>query len=61
MEPLRAIRRQLETLSPNEGLILIAPFSPTSLIEELGNQGFAARLEPGQNGDWFVWLWREFA
>ncbi len=54
-----AIRERIKALRSDEGLIVIASSRPAALIGELDHQGFALRLEPGQNGDWFVWLWRD--
>ena len=58
-EPYLQIRRRVDPLKPGEGLILVAPFIPSPLIEKLGSEGFRSRLERGNNGAWFVYFWRE--
>ena len=42
---------QLGSLAEKEGLLVVAPFLPTPLIELLGGEGFQYRFEPGRNGD----------
>ena len=58
-EPFPKIRQRIDALKPDEGLILIAPFLPSPLIERLRSEGFTSKLEPGCNGDWIVYFWRE--
>ena len=58
-EPYSAIRRRVEGLGPEEGLLVVAPFLPSPLIELLGSEGFLSRLEPGGRGTWLVYFWRE--
>jgi len=57
-EPLSRIRATLDSLGENQGLMLIAPFLPASLIELLGSEGFLSRFEPGTGRDWVVYFWR---
>jgi hypothetical protein len=57
-EPLPEILRRIEGLKADEGLIVIAPFLPSPLIEKLGSEGFESKLEPGQGGHWIVYFWR---
>ena len=38
---------------------LVAPFLPSPLIELLGRQGFASKVEHGRGGSWMVHFWRE--
>ena len=59
IEPLPEIRRRVDGLKSGEGLVLIAPFLPSPLIEKLGSEGFASKLEHGQGADWIVYFWRE--
>jgi len=59
VEPFPEIRKRVDALGPGEGLILIAPFLPSPLIEKLGSEGFKSRVERGQDGDWIVYFWRE--
>jgi len=58
-EPLTPLRARINQLAPDEGLIVIAPFLPSPLIEMLRGEGFAAKLERGQGTDWIVYFWRE--
>jgi CRP-like cAMP-binding protein len=44
-EPFPAIRRRVDALKPGEGLILIAPFLPSPLIERLGGEGFQSKVK----------------
>ena len=44
-EPLPEILKRVQALKPDEGLIIIAPFLPSPLIEKLGSEGFASRIE----------------
>ena len=53
-----AVRESIRSLQTDEGLFVITYSRPRALVGELGHEGFAVRLEPGHNGDWFVWLWR---
>lgn len=58
-EPFSAIRQRLDILKPGEGLIVIAPFLPSPLIEKLGSEGFTSKFERGVEGEWIVYFWRE--
>jgi hypothetical protein len=44
VEPFPEIRQRVDALGPEEGLILVAPFLPSPLIERLGSEGFMSRL-----------------
>ena len=57
-EPLPEILKRVAGLKPDEGLIIVAPFLPSPLIEKLGSEGFESKLEPGQSGQWIVYFWR---
>lgn len=57
-EPMSRIRAVLETVNSGQGLMLIAPFLPSALIELLGSEGFLSRFEPGNGRDWVVYFWR---
>jgi uncharacterized protein DUF2249 len=59
LEPFPEIRQRVDALKPDEGLIVIAPFLPSPLIEKLGSEGFASKVERGQGADWIVYFWRE--
>jgi hypothetical protein len=58
-EPLSEILQRVQGLSGDEGLIVVAPFLPSPLIELLGSQGFASKIERGERGSWIVYFWRE--
>ena len=59
VEPFPQIRRRVDALKPSEGLIILAPFLPSPLIEKLGSEGFASKVERGEGADWIVCFWRE--
>jgi hypothetical protein len=61
VEPFPEIRRRIDDLEPDEGLIVVAPFLPSPLIELLGSEGFESKMERGAKSDWIVYLWRRTA
>ena len=58
-EPLPVIRKCVDTLEPDEGLELMAPFIPSPLIEMLGSEGFQKSIERQPDGSWVTRFWRE--
>jgi uncharacterized protein (DUF2249 family) len=58
-EPLPAILKRVQELAAGAGLIVIAPFLPSPLIELLGSQGIASKVERGEAGSWIVYFWRK--
>jgi Uncharacterized conserved protein (DUF2249) len=52
------IRRRLGEVPPGGGLLIIAPFLPSPLVELLGAEGWDARIERGHGADWMVYFWR---
>lgn len=58
IEPLPEIRKRVNALKPDEGLIIVAPFLPSPLIELLGGEGFVSKIERGAGADWIVYFWR---
>ena len=60
-EPFPLIRKRVAALQTDEGLIIVAPFLPSPLIELLGSEGFHSKVEPGEAGSWIVYFWRETA
>lgn len=60
-EPFPLIRKRVASLDRDEGLIIVAPFLPSPLIELLGSEGFHSKVEPGEAGSWIVYFWRETA
>jgi uncharacterized protein (DUF2249 family) len=57
-EPFNKICESVDALTANEGLSVIAPFLPSPLIEKLGSEGFASRVERQVGGGWIVHFWR---
>ena len=61
VEPFPEIHKRVTALKDSEGLIIVAPFLPSPLIEKLGGDGFASKVERGSGPDWLVYFWREAA
>ena len=59
IEPFPEIRKRVDALKPDQGLIVIAPFLPSPLVERLKGEGFDSKLEKGNGADWIVYFWRE--
>ena len=59
IEPFPEILQRVEALGASEGLIVIAPFLPSPLVERLAGAGFASKVERGAGADWMVYFWRE--
>jgi hypothetical protein len=59
VEPFPQIHARVNALGGKEGLIVVAPFLPSPLVERLGSEGFASKVERGQGADWLVYFWRE--
>ena len=60
-EPFPEIRRRVDDLQPGEGLLVVAPFLPSPLIEKLQGEGFTTKVERGGGAEWLVYFWREMA
>ena len=58
-EPLPQILKRVQGISLDEGIIILAPFLPSPLIELLGSQGFASKVERGERASWIVYFWRK--
>jgi len=58
-EPYLEIRKHLDALSEDQGLVVVAPFLPAPLIEKLGGEGFKSKAERGEDGSWITYFWRE--
>jgi uncharacterized protein (DUF2249 family) len=58
VEPFPQIHKRVNALKPDEGLIVIAPFLPSPLIEKLAGEGFSSKVERGHGADWMVYFWR---
>jgi hypothetical protein len=61
VEPFPEIHRRVTALMPDEGLIIIAPFLPSPLVEKLAGEGFSSKVERGQGADWMVYFWHTAA
>ena len=61
IEPLPEIFQRVQALGMDDGLIVVAPFLPSPLVERLTGEGFASKVERGQGADWLVYFWRESA
>ncbi|HYA79217.1 MAG TPA: DUF2249 domain-containing protein [Candidatus Nitrosopolaris sp.] len=61
IEPFPEIRKRVDALKADQGLIVVAPFLPSPLVETLGSEGFASKVERGSGADWLVYFWRETA
>ena len=58
VEPFPEIHKRVAALAPDEGLIVLAPFLPSPLIEKLAGEGFSSKIERGNGADWMVYFWR---
>jgi len=59
VEPFPEIHQQVSALKPDEGLIVVAPFLPSPLVEKLTGEGFSSKVERGSGADWMIYFWRE--
>ncbi len=59
VEPFPEVRRRVDALKPDEGLIVVAPFLPSPLVEKLTSEGFTSKIERGHGADWIIYFWRE--
>jgi hypothetical protein len=59
VDPFGSIRKRIDSLKKDEGLMIIAPFLPSPLIEKLESEGFSSKLERGHAADWVVYFWKE--
>ena len=58
-EPFPLIRQRVDSLKPGQGLTVIAPFMPATLVELLKSEGFLATLERRGDGAYMVNFWRQ--
>lgn len=58
VEPFPEIRKRVDALKPDGGLIIVAPFLPSPLIEKLNSEGFLSKIERGNGADWIIYFWR---
>jgi hypothetical protein len=59
VEPFPEIRKRVDALKPDEGLVVVAPFLPSPLVEKLNGEGFTSKIERGSGADWIIYFWRE--
>ena len=59
IEPLPQILERVRKLQPDQGLLILAPFLPSPLIEKLRSEGFVSKVERGSGTDWVVYFWHE--
>jgi hypothetical protein len=59
VEPFPEIRKRVDALMPDGGLIVVAPFLPSPLVEKLNSEGFTSKIEKGGGADWLIYFWRE--
>jgi hypothetical protein len=59
VEPFPEIRKRVDALKADEGLIVVAPFLPSPLVEKLSGEGFLSKIERGNGADWIIYFWRE--
>ena len=59
VEPFPEIRKRVDALAPGQGLIVVAPFLPSPLVEKFTSEGFASKVERGTGADWLVYFWRD--
>ena len=50
-EPFPEIRKRVDALKPDEGLIVVAPFLPSPLVEKMNGEGFTSKIERGNGAD----------
>jgi uncharacterized protein (DUF2249 family) len=60
-EPFARIMAAVKQLTPDEVLVLRAPFEPVPLYAALGRKGFAHWTERRADDDWSVWFHRAAA
>ena len=58
IEPFPEIFARANALGADRGLIVVAPFLPSPLVERLTGEGFASKVERGPGADWLVYFWR---
>ena len=61
VEPFPEIHQRVSALKPDEGLIVVAPFLPSPLVEKLTGEGFSSKVERGSGADWMIYFWRTAA
>lgn len=58
IEPFPEIYKRATALKAGQGLLVVAPFLPSPLIERLGGEGFGTKFERGGGAEWLVYFWR---
>lgn len=57
-EPFSIIREHIARLQADEGLLLIAPFLPSPLIELLQGEGYQSKVIRDPRAGWQVYFWK---
>jgi hypothetical protein len=57
-DPLAQILRRVNALKAENGLMVIAPFLPSPLIELLAAAGCESKVQKGQGSEWIIYFWR---
>ncbi len=58
-EPFPHIAHRAAALAPGDGLLVVAPFLPSPLVERFASEGFTSKVERGAGREWLVYFWRE--
>ncbi len=58
VEPFPIVLDAARAIPTGLGLVVVAPFLPSPLIELLMSEGFLSRVERGHGTDWVVTFWR---
>jgi uncharacterized protein (DUF2249 family) len=53
-EPFTKIMQAVDLLTPDQGLLLTAPFEPVPLLHVLARRGFTHRIEKGAGDEWQI-------
>ncbi len=57
-EPLPLIRERVASLPPGMGLLVVAPFLPSPLIDLLRDEGFQSKVIRDPRAGWQVYFWK---
>ena len=58
IEPFPTVRKAVDALPEGKGLLVLAPFLPSPLIEKLRSEGFESKVERGSGSNWIVYFWK---
>lgn len=57
-EPFHKIMAAVDTLGPQQELVIVCAFEPRPLYKVLASKGFAYRSEENEDGDWRITFYR---